>query len=165
MRDGKQLKLGKSPELLVISVGLLIAAVVLFACAAAKPKPIVLKETLGSPVAQSAQTQAVVFETAASIVEASENPSVSDTTPQNLPQAANENASPQVSAAPSYPVNLNTATLEQLETLPGIGPVKAEAILAYRAQRGAFSSVEQLLDINGIGEKTLEKLKPLITLY
>jgi len=65
--------------------------------------------------------------------------------------------------AASYPVNLNTATQAQLETLPGIGPVKAQAILAWRAANGAFTNGGQLLLVNGIGEKTLEGMLPYIT--
>lgn len=78
---------------------------------------------------------------------------------------ASAQAAVQPSATPqaSYPVNLNTATQAQLETLPGIGPVKAQAILAWRAANGAFSNANQLLEINGIGEKTLQNLLPYIT--
>ena len=61
-------------------------------------------------------------------------------------------------------VNLNTATGEQLETLPGVGPVTAEKILAWRESHGAFSSVDELLEIDGIGEKTFAQLAPLVTL-
>ena len=64
----------------------------------------------------------------------------------------------------SYPVNLNTATQAQLETLPGIGEVKAQAILVWRAVNGGFSNVNQLTEIDGIGEKTLENLLPYITI-
>lgn len=60
-------------------------------------------------------------------------------------------------------VNINTATKEQLMTLPGIGEVKAEAILTYRADNGGFPSVEAIREISGIGEKSYEKLKDLIT--
>jgi competence protein ComEA len=61
-------------------------------------------------------------------------------------------------------VNLNTATSEQLDTLPGVGPVTAQKILDWRAAHGAFSSVEELLEIDGIGEKTLAELVPHVTL-
>jgi competence protein ComEA len=61
-------------------------------------------------------------------------------------------------------VNLNTATSEQLDTLPGVGPVTAQKILDWRAAHGAFSSVEELLEIDGIGEKTLADLIPHVTL-
>ncbi|MGO0060475.1 helix-hairpin-helix domain-containing protein [Brevibacillus fluminis] len=56
-------------------------------------------------------------------------------------------------------VNLNTATADQLATLPGIGKTRAEAILAYREQHGKFTKVEHLKNISGIGDKLFEKLK------
>jgi len=57
-------------------------------------------------------------------------------------------------------LNLNAATLEQLENLPGIGPSKAKAILAYRERHGGYRSIDELLDVKGIGQKMLEKLLP-----
>jgi competence protein ComEA len=61
-------------------------------------------------------------------------------------------------------VNLNTATAEELDTLPGVGPVTAQKILQWRAAHGAFSAVDELLEVDGIGEKTLADLAPLVTL-
>lgn len=60
------------------------------------------------------------------------------------------------------PVNLNTATAEQLDTLPGIGPVTAAAIIAWRDANGSFASVDQLGDVDGIGPARLEKLRDLV---
>lgn len=60
-------------------------------------------------------------------------------------------------------VNLNTATAADLDALPGIGPALAERILAYRQQHGGFRKVEQLLDVAGIGPKTFEELRDLVT--
>lgn len=60
-------------------------------------------------------------------------------------------------------VNLNTATVEQLDTLPGVGPVTAQSILAWRDENGRFSSVDDLLDVKGIGEATLAELRDLVT--
>lgn len=65
-------------------------------------------------------------------------------------------------AAPGAVVDLNTATVEQLDTLPGIGPVTASAIVAWRDANGPFSSVEQLGDVDGIGPARLEKLRDLV---
>ena len=58
-----------------------------------------------------------------------------------------------------FPLDLNTAGVEELQLLPGIGPVKAEAILSYRESKGGFASVEELLEVSGIGERTLGKIK------
>jgi competence protein ComEA len=65
---------------------------------------------------------------------------------------------------PSAKVHLNTATLEQLDALPGVGPVTAQKILDYRTEHGSFQSVEELDAVSGIGPARLEQLKPLVEL-
>jgi competence protein ComEA len=82
--------------------------------------------------------------------------------PRRVPVAA-----PGVPAAPGSPaqqgpVHLNTATLEQLDTLPGVGPVTAQKILDYRQQHGAFTSVDDLDAVPGIGPARLEQLRDLV---
>jgi competence protein ComEA len=67
-----------------------------------------------------------------------------------------------VPGAPAAPVQLSTATLEQLDTLPGVGPVTAQKILDYREKHGAFSSVDALDAVPGIGPKRLEQLRDLV---
>ena len=64
--------------------------------------------------------------------------------------------------APAGPVHLNTATLEELDTLPGVGPVTAQRIVDYREQHGPFSSVEELDAVSGIGPARLEQLRDLV---
>jgi len=61
------------------------------------------------------------------------------------------------------PVNVNTATLEQLDTLPGIGPVTAQSILDWRTANGSFTSVDELLEVDGIGDVTLADIRDLVT--
>jgi len=61
------------------------------------------------------------------------------------------------------PLNLNTATAEQLDRLPGIGPKTAAAIIELRQKMGGFRKVEDLMSVRGIGEKTFIKLRPLVT--
>lgn len=64
-----------------------------------------------------------------------------------------------MSVAALAAVNVNTATQQELETLKGIGPVKAKAIIDYRSKNGPFKSQADLVNVPGIGEKTVEKLK------
>jgi competence protein ComEA len=66
-------------------------------------------------------------------------------------------------AVPAGPINLNTATQAQLETLPGIGAKGAERILEYRQKNGTFKKPEDLMNVKGIGEKAFLKLKPYLT--
>jgi len=65
--------------------------------------------------------------------------------------------------AVSAPLNLNAATIAQLEALPGIGRATAERIVDYRQKNGGFKKAEDLMNVRGIGEKNFLKLKPLIT--
>lgn len=78
--------------------------------------------------------------------------------------AASAASAATAAATPGQLVNLNTATLEGLEALPGVGPVTAQKILDWRTAHGAFSSVDELLEVDGIGEKTLADLAPYATL-
>ncbi|NMC53271.1 MAG: ComEA family DNA-binding protein [Chloroflexi bacterium] len=64
----------------------------------------------------------------------------------------------------SAQININTASFEEIEALPGIGPQKASDILKYRETHGPFQSIDDLLKVNGIGEKTLQQIRPYITL-
>jgi competence protein ComEA len=72
-------------------------------------------------------------------------------------------ATPAAKASASGPLNLNTATVSQLETLPGIGNSTAKRILEYREKSGGFKKIEDLMNVRGIGEKNFLKLKPLVT--
>jgi competence protein ComEA len=70
---------------------------------------------------------------------------------------------PAAKASASAQVNLNTANVTQLETLPGIGKSTAERILEYREKSGGFKKIEDLMNVRGVGEKSFLKLKPLVT--
>ena len=63
----------------------------------------------------------------------------------------------------SAPLNINYADEEELQVLPGIGPVLAKKIVDYRVKNGYFQSVQNLIEVQGIGPKTLERMKGLIT--
>ncbi len=79
--------------------------------------------------------------------------------PVTTPGLAGGGAAP---GAPAAKVDLNTATAEQLDSLPGVGPVTAQAILTWRDTNGRFASVEDLLDVKGIGEATFAELQDLV---
>lgn len=83
--------------------------------------------------------------------------------PETEQHRVQENASTAGSRAkPSLLLNINSATAEELETLPKIGPQMAQRIIDYRKTHGDFASVDALQNVNGIGKKTLEKLRPFI---
>jgi competence protein ComEA len=60
------------------------------------------------------------------------------------------------------PLNLNTATQEQLDLLPGIGPTRAADIIAYRTQHSSFKTIEEIMEVSGIGQTTFDRIKTLI---
>ncbi len=84
--------------------------------------------------------------------------SVSSTTP-----TLERKAIPSATSSSPAAININTATAEELDRLPGIGPSKAQLILDYRKKIGPFRSVDQLDEVKGIGPKTLERLRPYVT--
>jgi competence protein ComEA len=77
--------------------------------------------------------------------------------------AAAQEASRPAAVVAGTPVNLNSATVAQLEALPGIGKATAERIVEYRQKNGSFKKPEDLMNVRGIGEKNFLKLKPLVT--
>ncbi len=86
--------------------------------------------------------------------------------PATVPGAGGGNtagvAGSDAGAAPTAPVSLNTGTAEQLNTLPGVGPVLAQHIIDYRTQHGGFRSVNELRQVNGIGDRRFADLRDLV---
>ncbi|MCG6493570.1 ComEA family DNA-binding protein [Kitasatospora sp. A2-31] len=82
---------------------------------------------------------------------------------EGAPPAGGPGGGP-AAVTPRQPVSLNHATLEQLDTLPGVGPTLAQRIIAFRLSHGSFRSVDQLRQVNGIGERTYAEIRPLLTL-
>lgn len=84
--------------------------------------------------------------------------------PDAAPVAAPGSPAPVAGAAPAGKVDLNVATVEQLDALPGVGPVTAQRILEWRTRNGRFTRVEQLREIEGIGERRFAQLREMVTL-
>lgn len=78
--------------------------------------------------------------------------------------AAGAGGGPAGVAGPKQPVSLNHGTLEQLDTLPGVGPTLAQRIIAFRASHGSFRSLDQLRQVSGIGDRTYAEIRPMLTL-
>jgi competence protein ComEA len=80
-----------------------------------------------------------------------------------LPAPVTGAAGQSTAAGGTEPVDLNTATLDQLETLPGVGPVTAQHVLDWRSVHGAFASIDQLQDVSGIGPAKFAAVRGLVT--
>lgn len=78
--------------------------------------------------------------------------------------SAPSGTAPSGTGAPPATVSLNTATLDQLDTLPGVGPVTAQAILDHRAEIGRFTSIDELMEVRGIGDARMADLRDLVSL-
>jgi competence protein ComEA len=84
-------------------------------------------------------------------------------TPQNAPTTPAQTPGAAQTPTAVAKIDINTATLEELQTLPGIGPVLAQRIIEYRETYGPFVDIEELLNVKGIGESLLERIRDLIT--
>ena len=121
--------------------------------------------SLGWVLGSGGTHETVTVQVSSQPQETQESPAPQETqeeAPLELEEA--EQQTPQLSApTEEEPLNLNTATQAELELLPGIGPVLAQAILDYRDSFGGFSAKEQLMEVSGIGEKRYAAVEALIT--
>ena len=77
--------------------------------------------------------------------------------------AASPAAAPKAGASEARPVDINTADMAALESVPGIGKSLSQRIIAFREKNGPFQSVDDLLKVQGVGEKSIQKLRPYLT--
>jgi competence protein ComEA len=92
-----------------------------------------------------------------------QEPVADDSTTLNLPNDDGSLSTPGVNSDGVDLVNINTATLEELDTLPGIGPTIAQRIIDYRTTNGNFATIEDIMNVSGIGPATFDEIKSLIT--
>ncbi len=151
------MKSEKGQSLIMVGVALLLLAGLCLYIGLSQPKISsgVLVETPTTAV-QSGTTVQATYTTGSAGVTVNSKSASTVTGSQTTAAAGSENTV-------SYPVNLNTATAEQLTSINGIGDQRAAAILAYREQIGQYTSVEQIKDIRGIGDGLYAKIAPYLT--
>lgn len=117
-----------------------------------------VSSTVTGTTSQSAVTTGKTTTAKSSTSVATKSPTASST-PAKTGQATTS-----VPASAVFPININTATLAQFDALPGIGEVKAQAIIDYRTSHGSFTDITQLKNVKGIGDATFDKLKADVTI-
>ena len=132
----------KAQTMFMIGIALLVMSGILIYVSLSTPGVYTETETTATQISSS--------------IETSTNGSNSSTT-------AVSDSSDDSASAVSYPINLNTATVEELTSIDGLGESRASAIIEYRDYLGGYTSVEQIKEISGIGDATYAKLAPYLT--
>lgn len=146
---------GKRQSIIVIGFGLIVLSGIILYYALSMPK-ISVQDT-----SASAYTVSDVSETATQITANTVTDNTTDGAVAGAQSDADSGGDADVSVR--YPLDLNTCTAEELMTINGIGEVKANNIIEYRDYLGGYTSVEQIKNIKGIGDKVYEKISPYLT--
>lgn len=131
----------KTQTMFMIGIALLVMSGILIYVSLSTPGVYKESETTATQISSSTETAANSVKSAGSASKSSDNSAT----------------------AVSYPINLNTATVEELVSIDGLGESRASAIIEYRDYLGGYTSVEQIKEISGIGDATYAKLAPYLT--
>lgn len=155
-KDKPHIELETLLQIAIIAVGFVAAMFIIAVGYSSAPVEIINVYGQATQAAQTEQTSPIVTtQPTPKINEATATPQPTDSTTPSQTYTEQE-----VLAEGS--ININTATADELDKLPGIGPALATRIIEYRELNGSFSSIDELKSVSGIGDKTFEKLKDFI---
>ena len=121
--------------------------------------PTIENPTIESPTIESFSTESLTIESFST-----ESPTIESSTKESFTKESSATgSSSSKSEKITTKININTASVEELQTLKGIGPATAKSIILYREEYGAFSAIEEIMNVKRIGEKTFAKIKERIT--
>ena len=124
-----------------------------------KERSTIENPTIESPSIESFSTESLTIESFST-----ESPTIESSTKESFTKESSATgSSSSKSEKITTKININTASVEELQTLKGIGPATAKSIILYREEYGAFSAIEEIMNVKRIGEKTFAKIKERIT--
>lgn len=127
--------------------------------ASEKERSTIENPTIESPTIESFSTESLTIESFST-----ESPTIESSTKESFTKESSvTGSSSSKSEKITTKININTASVEELQTLKGIGPATAKSIILYREEYGAFSAIEEIMNVKRIGEKTFAKIKERIT--
>ena len=127
--------------------------------ASEKERSTIENPTIESPTIESFSTESLTIESFST-----ESPTIESSTKESFTKESSATgSSSSKSEKITTKININTASVEELQTLKGIGPATAKSIILYREEYGAFSAIEEIMNVKRIGEKTFAKIKERIT--
>jgi competence protein ComEA len=146
-----------------VSINVYVTGAVLHSAVYALPQGSIVRDAMAAAGGATKDADLIAINLAAPL-EDGEQVTVPAKSPDGTSTVVSSTSSASSTSTVHARISINRGTLADLDTLPGIGPVKAQAILDYRAQHGLFKRLEDLQNVKGIGTKTYEDLKSLITL-